>query len=130
MKKIALVALLLMAACEMSWDTLKRDMPSYAGQPIERVVARIGMPRGEQTVMGRKAYIWQNGFTSTDVIPTTTTGYVGTTPVQMTTYNTQSTQLACTFRVFVNSENRVSGWDVTGNNGACQTYADRLRVEH
>lgn len=39
---------------------MKRLLSKLVGQPIDRVVVKMGLPTSEQTIMARKGYVWTN----------------------------------------------------------------------
>jgi hypothetical protein len=129
MRLLAAIAIVLGTGCT-SFSVFDEKLPAYSGRPIEDLVARLGYPNAEQTVMGRKAYIWNTSQQFTSITPTTstTTGYVGTRSVNMqtTTYSTDTSTLSCVIRVFVDDQNRITRWEYNGNNGACYKYSGRL----
>jgi hypothetical protein len=117
--------LALTGACT-SFGDLDENLPKYVGKPVDLIVQRIGLPHGEVNVMNTKSYVWNSQAQGTFVIPTTTTGYVGTRPVQLTTYTPQTHHWACTLRIIVDAANIVTNWSYEGNNQACYTFSERL----
>ncbi|MFC7541791.1 hypothetical protein ACFQU2_23080 [Siccirubricoccus deserti] len=106
-------------------------MNELMGQPAPVLFSRLGYPDAETVVAGRKAYIWGNRRMGAMPIytPTTTTGFVGTQPVTMTTstMNMVPVEYACQIRAIVDAEDRITTWDYRGNQGGCAPYARRLR---
>lgn len=84
-------------------ETIRETMPSYIGQPVNVLIARLGFPTAEQTVAGQKVYIW-------------TTGRL----IEGTTYD-------CKIRAIVGPQDLIISWDYEGNEGGCANYARRLR---
>lgn len=110
MKRLwALAAALLLAGCETSFDVIDKEMPKYIGKPVENLVARLGMPNKEQTIMGRKVYVWSTSF-----------GYIGIS-------TGASTTLACTLQVTADDAGNVRRYDLSGNNGACEQFSNGLK---
>lgn len=126
---VALACALTLSGC-MSFSVLDAEMPKYQGRHIDTLVSKLGLPNAEQQIMGRKVYIWTTSMqhVSIDPVISTTTGYIGTRPISMTStsYQASSSQLSCTIRVFVDNMNVINGSDYNGNNGACFTYSKRL----
>ncbi len=50
-------------------STLETELPKLVGQPIDHVVAKMGLPTSEQTIMGRKVYVWTNSEQDVDFAP-------------------------------------------------------------
>jgi len=130
MKRLLVLVMLLVGAC--AFDTMNAELPKYVGQPVNDLVARLGYPSGEQTIMGHKVYTWRTDmdYVSTTPVTSTSTGYVNYKPVTLTSTSYVSTpmHLACTIRAVVNSDDRISSVDYEGNNGACLRYSSRLKT--
>lgn len=110
-----------------SFGVLDAELPKYNGKQLDQLVAKLGYPTSQQTLMGRTVYVWSTNEQFTSFQPTTTTGYVGTTPVMMTGNQATVSNLSCTIRVFTDSNNIIQGYDYNGNNGTCFTYSNRLK---
>lgn len=121
---------LLVAGCT-SFSVLDEELPKYKGKPIDSLVAKLGFPNAEQTIMGRKVYVWSTSMSYVSVNPTTstTTGYVGGRPITATStsYTYSDSNLSCTLRAIVDAQGLIERYAYEGNNGACYTYSDRLR---
>lgn len=126
MSRLALMAALLLSGC-MSFGVLDEELPKYVGKPISNLVERLGYPNAEQTIMGQKAYIWSTTMQTESVVPSYTTGYVGTRPIALTTYSTESSTMSCTLRVFVTRTDYIMSSGYEGNNGACFRYSSQLK---
>lgn len=100
------------------------------GSHVNNVFARLGHPDGEQRVANRTVYVWANQSSGAMPImmPTTTTGWVGRTPVTMTgqQWGMMPVNHACMIRVVVDDEGIVQSYDYRGNEGGCGPYARRL----
>lgn len=125
---VTVAAALTLSACAA--QQIEKGMNEHLGQPASVLFGRLGYPDGETVVAGRKAYIWSNRSSGAMPIytPTTTTGFIGSRPVSMTT-NTMSmvpVEYACQIRVFVDANDRVASWDSRGNQGGCSSYGRRL----
>jgi hypothetical protein len=132
MKKILVLAALLVGAC--AFDTMNAELPKYVGQPVSSLVDRLGYPSGEQSIMGRKVYVWRTDmdYVSTTPVTSTSTGYVNYKPVTLTSTSYVSTpmHLACKIRAVVNPDDRIYSVDYEGNNGACLRYSSRLKTSN
>ncbi len=124
MKKMILAGLLL-AGCAA--DDTSEVMARYRAQPIESVTARLGLPQGETTIMGRRAYIWNRTNYDTATTQSLTTGTIGNISVVATTYGTESYSTICALRVFVDGASRITGYDFHGQQGACRSLSAKLR---
>lgn len=130
MKRLTLMATLLVALAGCA-TALNDQLAAYQGQPIQNLVAKLGFPNSEQTIMRRKVYTWSNGgtYSSSEPVTTTTTGYIGTRPVSATStsYISSADYLSCTIRIVVDENDRIMRWQWSGNNGPCLQYSSRLK---
>jgi hypothetical protein len=78
-------------------------MPAYIGQPASALFNRLGLPTSEQTVAGRKVYIWN------------------------TSQLYEGTSVTCILRAIVDPQDIITDFDLSGTGGACGVYASRLR---
>lgn len=97
MKRLAIVAVLALAGCADSHATIRHELPKYFGRPITDLQAKLGMPTSEETIMGRKAYIWFTRREST-----------------------------CNIRVFVDAASIVQTVEMEGGEIACRGFAAEL----
>jgi hypothetical protein len=132
MKTMTLLVVLLVGGC--AFGTFDKELPKFVGTPIDSLVAQLGFPNAEQTIMGRTVYTWRSDMTYTSMTPvsTTGTGYVGgrmvPVTVTSTSYVPRTSNLACTIRAVVDARNgTIESVDYEGNNGACLSYASRLK---
>jgi len=126
---IVLLAVLL-SACT-SFSVFKEEFPKFKGKHIDTLIAKLGMPNEETSILGKTAYIWRTSEHFTSLTPeiSSSTGTVGTTPVVVTTYSTETTtkKLKCQIRIFVDEEGLITNGDWEGSNGTCFRYSERLK---
>jgi hypothetical protein len=91
---------LALSAC--AGDAIKERMKVFVGLPASAVFGKLGYPQQQQEVAGKKIYVWTSGGM-----------YRGTS------YD-------CTFRVIVDAQDIVTGWDVQGSEAQCGNYATAL----
>ena len=84
-------------------QTINDKMPSYLGHPTSALIGKLGFPTRQDTVAGKKVYVW------------TTSNFV------------DGTNYSCTIRAIINEQDIVSTWDLQGNEAGCEGYASRLR---
>lgn len=83
-------------------DTLNAELPNYKGQPIQKLIDKLGQPSTRPTP-GQPFFAW-NGQGPT---PTST----------------------CTITVSVDAANRIAGYEFDlGDTSACARFADKLRT--
>lgn len=130
MKKLLAFCILpfVMTGCA-TFGQLEEGMNSLVGRSESEVFHVFGYPDGKQELGGSTVYVWGNNQNTTMFLPqtTSTTGYVGTTPVYGTTITTQAIPMnfQCTIKVGVSS-GIVNTWQANGNLGGCEPYIDRL----
>ena len=127
---ISVLVVTLLSGCN-PWTTIDKNMQTLRGEHISVLFATLGMPTNQGEVAGRKFYIWSTGGSVYMPNVETTTGYgsVGSQPFNysQTTYGGGSfAQLHCNLRVFVDKSDTIITYDGSGNNGACDVFADRL----
>lgn len=129
-KLLLLCALAVSAACT-SFSILDVELPKYFGRPAEALISRLGLPDAEQTLAGRRVYVWSTSTQYTRITPVTTTntGFVGSSPVMTASTAPRATtgSLSCRVRVWVDANDLIQGADYDGNNAACFTFSSRLR---
>lgn len=120
--------LLLLVGCETA--AIERNLAAAHGKDVEEIISRIGLPDTERVVAGRKMYVWDRRVQA--VVPlmssSTTTGFVGTTPVTANSMQTNYVPAAfyCQIRIVVDANNRIIASDLDGNQGGCARYANML----
>lgn len=105
MRCLWLMALLPLAGCTWSYGVLNEELPKYNGKPVSALIAKLGYPDAEQTVMGHKVYLWSNGGIGTASEP------IGD---------------SCRLRAMVNAAEVVTWLDYMGNDYGCRPYSRRL----
>lgn len=116
MKLAALAALAILAACATSEPRLTAGLNSYSGRPVADLIAVLGMPNSETEIQGQHAFIW----TSSAIVGLPTYSSGGFTGPSLA-------QFDCTIRAFVSGDDqRVTYWDLQGNEGGCAPYARRF----
>ena len=119
---------LLVAGC--AGRVIDTEMQYMIGRPASEVFLRLGIPDDEGRVAGLKYYVWKTQSTGTHVVPQHNTGTIhgadGTSTIRYTTLHHQIYNLECTFRVFVDPNERVTTWDFKGTDGGCPQIAQRL----
>ena len=124
---VAMLAPLLTGCAGPVIDT---EMQSMIGRPASDVFLRLGLPDAEGRVAGLKYYVWKSRTTGSHLVPQYHTGTIfgdkGTSIIRYTTMQEQLFNMECTFRVFVDPNERVTTWDTRGNDG-CSRIASRLR---
>ena len=125
---LAVMLALLLAGC--AGRVIDTEMQSMIGRPASDVFLRLGLPDAEGRVAGLKYYVWNMRSTGTHLVPQFHTGTIrgeeGTSTIRYTTMQEQRFDMECTFRVFVDPNERVTTWDTRGNDG-CSQIAVRLR---
>ena len=105
-RKIAGAGILVLFLAGCAGKIIKERMSSMFGSPAPNVFAKLGLPDAEGEVAGRKFYVWS------------TKNYMN--------YGQQSYIYYCKLRVFVDSRDRITAYDVEGNEGGCGRFADGL----
>lgn len=128
MKRLALMAMLALAGCVNSQRTAEQMFPLYEGKSIETLIARWGAPRSVLSgSLGGPVYIWDGKSTMTTTTPVTSTGYVGTTPISITTPTTETISGTCRIEAHTDSQKRILGIRGNGPSGACTEWFNKLR---
>ena len=116
-------------------NTLNKGLPLLMGESLETAVQVFGLPNQKYEYGSETVWVWNNSFGG--VIPiyspstSTTTGYVGTTPISATT-TTGSTsympvQYQCEIKLKTDASGTINHWQYYGNEGGCSTYAGPLK---
>ena len=125
----AVIGSVALSGC-MSFDVFDAEFPKYYGRHIDTLVAKLGYPNAEQTVMNRKFYIWTTSeqFLMTTPTISSSSGYVGTTPISVTgtSFQTNVLGLSCTIRARVDDAEIIQGINYGGANGTCFRYSNLL----
>jgi len=114
--------------CATSFEKLHSALPQFQGRDISELVRYLGIPSHEYQTLGKTVYVWT--VSEANPFPTSSTsvtsGRVGNTPFTATTTSSGGREmLGCTLRV-VTTGRIIESYDVSGNNGPCYRYSDRL----
>jgi hypothetical protein len=124
---LLLLPALLLAGCVFSG--IRDGLDALKGYEISTAFQVLGYPNGEQTIYGKKVYIWSTSNSFTISTPQTSygSGYIGNRPFsyQSTSYQDQQFNGYCTIRIFA-FDDRILGGDFEGNNGGCMRYSRAL----
>lgn len=134
-KKISCIILgLLVSGCAGDLERFQQGYPLLKGKNIKEVVAYLGTPDTEQTIMGKKVYEWRNtsyGVSSSPVMQNATfTTYGATGPV--TTYGTTmghvtgTSEYQCTLKVVTEKNGVISESTYNGAPGGCSKYGPAI----
>lgn len=135
MKKLSCVFLgLLVSGCAGNLEKFQQGYPLLKGKYIEEVVAYLGTPDAEQTIMGKKVYEWRNtsyGVSSSPVTQNTTfTTYGATGPVTTfgttTGYVTGTSEYQCSLKVVTEKNGIISESTYSGAPGGCSKYGPAI----
>ncbi len=126
-----MAALVALGGCATPQDALD----PYLGQDIQSVVARIGNPTQERTVLDQTLYIWSHSieqqiYSAPDTSTTTTIVGAGMVDFQttQTVLNPTNETLWCNIAVSVDSNQRITQWRVFDSNApACDDYFNALQ---
>ena len=106
-------------------------MQAFIGQPASHVFEKLGAPDAEDEVVGRKFYVWETESLGSFLVPVSGTGPVhdANRPSNLTffVHEFHSYHHVCKFRLFVDMQDLVTGYDLEGDGGGCGTFANRLR---
>lgn len=106
--------------------TMDRVMSSWEGEHIDTVVKQWGIPTGEREFRGRKFYVWDTVGSAVVPSSSTTTGSVGpggTFSATTTTVGGGVISQSCQRMIGVDSQDRVSSWQWSGNGCCVMTVA-------
>lgn len=138
MKHLATIAAMVVGVCAIqgcAFNVLNKGLPMLVNEPIESAVNVLGLPNQQMSFGSDIVYIWDNRYNVTIPVyspsTSTTTGYVGTTPVTATTTTSQTNyvpvQYQCQIKLQVDSFGIIKRWEYFGNEGGCQYYASGLK---
>lgn len=133
--RYVLLAMLLLAGCTSPSQKFATEFPKLKGQPIAALYDRWGRPERvvEPEVAklmnesdGGPVYVWNSSKGYAYTSSSTSTGFVGATPVSITTTTPESSTVYCTVRVRTDEQRRISNIELSGSRGACERFSDRL----
>src|SRR5262245_124316 len=102
MGRVISVVLFCLLAASCASKVINEQMTGLVGQPLDAAIAKLGLPTTEQTIAGRKVFVWFRD------------------------YVVEGTQRKCQIRVIM-SGNVIGSFDFDGNEGQCLHYAALLR---
>jgi len=106
-------------------------MQAFIGQPASYVFEKLGVPDAEDEVAGTKFYVWETESSGSFFVPTPRTGTVhdGNRTSNLTFFVKEfhSYHHVCKFRLFVDMQDLVTGYDLEGDGGGCGAFANQLR---
>lgn len=135
MKRILIVAAASLLAGCATWGQFDDGLRDLKGKPIGYAIDKLGYPKTEQVIAGRKLYRWGGMRSGVAYVPTTTTtaGSIGTglsrVPVQTTTYGGTyvPTEDGCFITLEVDEKEIVRKWAYEGNLSGCEPYINALK---
>ncbi|KQV51374.1 hypothetical protein ASD07_10795 [Duganella sp. Root336D2] len=134
MKNLLIVFVLsTLTACATSFSVMDETLPKLVGKKSSEAVKYLGFPSGEQSVMGKKVYVWSTRTWMPNFAPATTntTGTIGARPftATSTTYGGGGgMDLSCELKLIVGeSEDLIERFQYEGNNGACMRFSEALK---
>lgn len=126
---IPLLIPFLITGCVFS--RMGEGLTALEGENISKAIEVLGYPDQQQKIGTDTVYTWSRGFQSSYTVPqtSTTTGYVGKTPVYgTTTYNSvQTSNHNCLIKIGTNDKGIIKKTEAEGTIGGCLSYADRLK---
>jgi len=117
-----------LASC--TFTRLEKGLDSLVGKSMDHAMSLLGMPDSEMTIRGQKIYGW--GHSTSFNYPTSNTSTSSAVidgelvQIQTTTNSSTPTNLSCSIKLYVNSNDIVTTYAYDGNSGACETYAQWL----
>lgn len=119
---------LFLAGC--AGEMIRDAMLPLIGHRASYLFEKLGFPDAEDTIAGRRFYVWASETTGSQLVPHFNTGTIrgkhGTSTFGYTTFHEQPYHRSCRFRVFVDSEDRITAYDLDGNEGGCSALANKL----
>lgn len=110
MRYLTIALAICLAGC--ATQLLDKGLKKSMGMPIDVLVAGWGYPSDEREIMGHKMYIWSNN------------GGVMAVPVYGG--GVYANSLNCTVQIVVDDNKMITGYQWSGNNGGCATFANRI----
>jgi hypothetical protein len=104
--------------------TIFAYLDSAKNHPAGHVFETLGYPTSEGEIAGQTVYVWYHGDFEYFPGTTWTTGADG--PYSASAASGGAVQLSCTIRIFTEVTGLVTHYDVHGNVGGCQYFADLI----
>lgn len=129
--KIILVLLLCLGLVGCAtFGQMQRGLNALQGRNVQTAFDVLGYPSGKQEFGSDTVYYWQVNSSGTILLPqtSTTSGYVGMTPVYgSTTYNqVVPVNYNCLIKLITDEKGIIKTWEYNGNYGGCASYIKRL----
>jgi hypothetical protein len=109
---------------------MERGLNALQGRDVQIAFDVLGYPSGKQEFGNDIVYYWQVDSSGAILLPqtSTTTGYVGMTPVYgSTTYNqVVPVNYNCLIKLVTDDKGVIKTWEYNGNYGGCASYIKRL----
>ena len=129
-KIIALLALAILVSGCATFGQMEKGLNALQGSNVQTAFDVLGYPSSKQEFGKDTVYYWKVANSGTMLLPetSTTTGYVGMTPVYGTTTYNQAVPVSynCLIKIITDDRGTIKTWEYNGNYGGCGCYIDRL----
>jgi len=131
MKKLILIifAIHFLFGCA-TFQTMEKGLTELGGHHINDAFQVLGYPSAKQEFGDVTVYIWNVQSSGALPMPqtTTTTGYIGSTPVYGQTQSMMwmPVHYQCEIKLGCNSDGYIQTWEYYGNHGGCNQWMQRL----
>ncbi len=130
-KNLAIVvAAVALSGCA-TFGQLEDGLNALVGRHEKEAFSALGYPNSKQEFSGDTVYYWGESRNSAVFMPqtSTTTGYVGRTPVFGTTTSSQLVPVSynCTIKLVVGEDKVIKDWEFSGNLAGCEPYIKRVK---
>jgi hypothetical protein len=113
-----------------TWGQMDDGLQALGGKPIDEAFKVLGYPQGKQQFGSDTVYYWGSSSSGVMYVPqsTTTSGYVGNTPVYASTSYNQAVPINynCNIQIAADSLGTIKRWQYNGNLGGCRGYIEGL----
>lgn len=116
----------MLTGCIDAHGDIERAFAKYDGRPIDDIIAIWGPPIRQGTSNGDAVYMFSGTARSSVGSTSTTTGFIGNTPVTAITETSTPTTISCRVLVFTDESRRVVHFRTEGAAGACSAMYRRL----
>lgn len=118
-----------LSACA-TFGQMEKGLDALMGKSEQTSFSVLGYPSSKQEFGGDVVYTWFLNQSGTVFVPqtSTTTGYVGRTPIYGTTTYTQAMPVnySCVIKIIARTDGTLKTWEYNGNIGGCTPYINRL----
>lgn len=111
--KLVLLGAVIACVSACATTELNDGLQAVLGKPIDVLVSDWGYPSDQREIMGHTIYIWNN--------------QAGVMAMPMYGGGAYAAPLECTVQVMVDSNNIITHYQWSGNNGGCKAFADRIQ---